>query len=128
RLVWLESGSTALRAGRAADAERFINEGLTKFANDSRPRMYGENAIWYYKRGTARARLGQDADAEQDLTKSIDLEGRNWVHGRAHLELGRLALKSARKAAARQELSAAISLCRSDNDPASADEAMRLLK
>src|SRR6185436_2618509 len=33
RLVWLESGSTALRAGRAAEAERFLNEGMRRFAD-----------------------------------------------------------------------------------------------
>src|SRR5579872_2868057 len=71
RLVWLESGSTSLRAGRPADAERFINEGLAKFADDPRPRMFGEDAIWYYKRGAARVRLGRGTEAERDLTKSI---------------------------------------------------------
>jgi tetratricopeptide (TPR) repeat protein len=128
RLVWLESGSTSLRAGRPSDAERFINDGLAKFADDARPRMFGEDAIWYYKRGTARARLGREAEAERDLTKSIALEGRNWVHGRAHLELGRLALSAGRRAVARQELMAAVSLCESDNDPISAAEATKLLK
>jgi tetratricopeptide (TPR) repeat protein len=128
RLVWLESGSTSLRAGRPADAERFINDGLTKFGTDVRPRMFGEDAIWYYKRGTARARLGREADAEQDLTKSIVLEGRNWVHGRAHLELGKLALTAGRRAVARQQLTAAVSLCESDNDPISAEEAKKLLR
>jgi tetratricopeptide (TPR) repeat protein len=128
RLVWLESGSTSLRAGRPADAERFINDGLTKFADDSRPKMFGEDAIWYYKRGVARARLGREAEAERDLTKSIAIEGRNWVHGRAHLELGTLALKAGRRAVARQELTAAVSLCESDNDPLAAEEAKKLLR
>src|SRR5476649_2246861 len=32
RLAWLESGSTSLRAGRAADAERFLAEGMARFA------------------------------------------------------------------------------------------------
>ena len=58
RLVWLESGSTALRAGRPADAERFLNEGFTRFADDRRPRMFGEHALWHYKRGAARAGAG----------------------------------------------------------------------
>ena len=59
RLVWLESGSTLLRAGRPADAERFLNDGLTRFADDKRPRMFGEDALWHYKRGAARAALGR---------------------------------------------------------------------
>jgi predicted Zn-dependent protease len=128
RLVWLESGSTLLRAGRPAEAERMVNDGLMKFANDPRQKMFGEDSIWYLKRGTARARLGHEADAEGDLTKSIALEGRNWVHGRAHLELGKLALKADQKVAARRELTAAVEFCQDDNDSASAEEARRLLK
>src|SRR5439155_24643217 len=58
RLVWLESGSTSLRAGRAADAERFLNEGIGRFAADARPRMFGEQALWRYKPGAPRTALG----------------------------------------------------------------------
>ena len=128
RLVWLESGSTSLRAGRAADAERFLSDGLARFANDPRPRMFGEDALWRYKRGAALATLGRNADAEADLRKSLSLEGRPWVHARGHLELGKLALKAGNKAAAAAEFRAAIPLAESDNDPATADEAQRLLK
>ena len=59
RLVWLESGSTLLRAGRPADAERFLNDGFARFADDRRPRMFGEDALWHYKRGAALAALGR---------------------------------------------------------------------
>ena len=128
RLVWLESGSTSLRAGRPVDAERFINDGLTKFAGDSRPRMFGEDAIWYYKRGTTRARLGRQGEAERDLSKSISLEGRNWVHGRTHLELGKLSQKDGARTVAAEHFRTAARLCESDNDQGSADEARRLLK
>jgi tetratricopeptide (TPR) repeat protein len=100
RLLWFESGSTNLRAGRAGEAERFLGEGLTRFEKDSRPRMFGEDALSYYKRGTARAVLGRPADAEQDLAKALALEGRDWVHGRTRLELGKLALKSGNRPAA----------------------------
>ena len=128
RLVWLESGSTCLRAGRAADAERFLTDGLTRFADDTRPRMFGEDALWRYKRGAALARLGRTADAEADLRKSLSLEGRKWVHARSHLELGKIALKAGNRTAAVLDLNAAIPLAESDNDPATADEARRLLK
>ena len=47
RLVWLESGSTSLRAGRAADAERFLSDGLTRFADD--------HAAAHVRRGCALA-------------------------------------------------------------------------
>jgi hypothetical protein len=127
RLVWLESGSTSLRAGKTADAERFLTDGLTRFADDKRPRMFGEDALWRYKRGAALAALGR-ADAEAELRKALGFEGRKWVHARSHLELGKLALKAGNKAAAAAELRAAIPLADSDNDPLTSDEAKRLLK
>ncbi|MEO8259560.1 MAG: tetratricopeptide repeat protein [Acidobacteriota bacterium] len=128
RLVWVESGATSLRAGRAADAERFLSDGLARFGDDDRPRMFGETALWLYKRGAARVALGRSADAEQDLQQAVSLEGRPWVHGRAHLELGRLMLKAGNRSAARQAFQTAATLCDSDNDGATADEARRLLK
>ncbi len=128
RLVWLEIGATNLRAGRAADADRALEEGMARFASDTRPRMFGEDALWHYKRGAARAAVGRVADAREDLTRAIALDGRGWVHGRAHLELGKLALKSGDRAGARRELEAAVTLCDGDNDTISADEARGLLK
>jgi tetratricopeptide (TPR) repeat protein len=128
RLVWLERGATTLRAGRPADAERFLSEGLARFADDARPRMFGENALWFYKRGAARAVLGRAADAEQDLRQSVSVEGRKWVHGRAHLELGKLLMQAGKRTEARAELQTAATLCDADNDRPSADEARRLLQ
>jgi hypothetical protein len=128
RLVWLESGATSLRAGRAADAERILTAGIGRFADDKRSRMFGEDALWRYKRGAALAGIGRTADAETDLKAALSFEGRKWVHGRSHLELGRLALKAGNKTAAAAEFHAAIPLADSDNDPLTADEARRLLK
>ena len=128
RLVWLESGSTALRADRAVDAEKFLSEGFAKFAEDRRPRMFGEEALWLYKLGAARAAVGRAADAEADLRRALSLTGRNWVYGRARLELGKLELKAGKKEAARSELGTAATLADSDNDPATASEARRLMK
>ncbi len=126
--MWLESGSTCLRAGRPADAERFIDEGFERFAADTRQRMFGEEALWFYKRGAARAALGKAPAAEQDLRKAVSLDGRNWVHGRAHLELGKLLLKRGSKAEAKAELWSAVQLCEADNDMPAAQEARRLVK
>ena len=128
RLLWLEAGATALRAGRAADAERMLSEGLARAAADARPRMFSEDVLWFYKRGAARAALGRSSDAEQDLKKAVSLEGRNWVRGRARLELGRLALKAGNVNGANAEFRAAVALCDGDNDTASAAEARRLMK
>jgi len=128
RLMWLEAGATNLRAGRAADADRALSEGLNRFADDRRERMFGEEALWYYKRGAARAALGRAAEADGDLRRALDFAGRGWVHGRSHVELGKLALKRGDRGAAQSEFRAAIKLCEGDNDPETAAEARRLMK
>ena len=128
RLMWLESGATCLRAGRVADAEKFLEEGTARFADDRRPRMFGEEALWRYKRGTARAWSGRAAEADKDLRLALQGESRPWVRARVHLELGRLALAAKNTAAAREEFRLAIQLAQSDNDPATADEARALSK
>ncbi len=128
RLLWLESGATSLRAGRAADAARFLDDGIRLFASDTRPRMFGEDALWRYKRGAALAALGRAADARRDLDAAAAAEGRRWVHGRTNLELGKLAMSDGNRAAAQQHLRAAATLCDSDNDSLHADQARRLLK
>jgi tetratricopeptide (TPR) repeat protein len=127
RLVWLETGATLLRAGRPADAERFLNEGLSRMEADARLKMFGEEALWYHKRGLARSALGRTTEAEADLRRSLNMQGRKWVLGRTHLELGKLAARSGNRVAARNEFQAAASLCEIDNDPGPAAEARRLL-
>ena len=74
------------------------------------------------------ARLAPDSgDADADLVKALNAEGRKWVHGRTNLELGKLALKAGRRPEARKAFEAAITFCDADNDGAMADEARRLL-
>jgi tetratricopeptide (TPR) repeat protein len=121
-------GSTNLRAGHLADAVRVLENGYARFSDDRRARMFGEDALWLLKRGTARAWFGRTPGAESDLRRALTLEGRKWVHGRAHLELARIALKAGNRAAAKPEFEAAIALCESDNDQLSADEARRLMR
>lgn len=128
RLFWLETGGTLLRAGRHAQADRILTEGINRFAGDTRARMYGEEAIWFQKRGEARATIGRTDEARADLHKALESEGRRWVHGRARLELGRLALKSNDRPGAGTELKTAVTLCESDNDQPCAAEARRLLR
>jgi len=128
RLMWLEAASTSLRAGRPAEAEQFLNDGLARFADDRRRRMFGEDAIWYYKRGAARVALRRTAEAEADLTRAIGLESRTWVKGRSHLELGKIAIFAGNRVRANEELQTAVKLCEGDNDPAFAEEARRLMK
>ncbi|HZR23628.1 MAG TPA: hypothetical protein VFA59_08590 [Vicinamibacterales bacterium] len=128
RLVWLEMGSTNLRAGRAADAERVLNEGLARFVNDQRPRMFGEPALWSYKRGAARAALGHANEAKSDLDAALAAEGRKWVYGRTHLELGKLALNAGDRVLAKRELQTAATLCDADNDENTADDARTIAR
>jgi tetratricopeptide (TPR) repeat protein len=127
-LFWLETGSTLMRAGRSADAERVLNEGMAMTARDTRARMFGEDALWLYRRGSARAALGRTAEAREDLNRALGANGRKWVEGRAHLELGTIALNESNIAAAREHLTAAATLGDSDRDSASADRARALLK
>jgi tetratricopeptide (TPR) repeat protein len=126
RLLWLESGATALRAGRTEAAEQFLREGMARLASDSRPRAFGEEALWRLKRGTALARLARTSEATALLRDALTGEGRDWVRGRAHLELGRLAVAMNDTAAAVRHFDTAVTLCERDNDAASAAEARDL--
>jgi tetratricopeptide (TPR) repeat protein len=128
RLFWLETGGALLRAGRQAEAERFFTDGLAMLPAAVETHMFGEEALWHYKRGTARAVLGRTAEARTDLDAALATPGRNWVHGRAHFELGKIDQKAGQAGAARTHLDAAIRLCDSDRDGATADEARKLLK
>jgi hypothetical protein len=128
RIFWLETGSTYLRAGQPAEADRVLSEGLARFTNDTRQKMFGEPALWYYKRGMARAAMGRAKEAAADLRTAVASEGRPWVHGRSHLELGKLALAAKDRSGASTELHLAVDLCSSDNDSGAADEARRLLR
>jgi tetratricopeptide (TPR) repeat protein len=128
RLFWLEGGATALRAGHAREADGLLTEGLTRLATDSRPRMFGEEALWYLGRGSARAALRRDVDAELDLNRVLTLESPQWVNGRARLELGKIAARAGNRPKAEADFRAAIPLLDADGDVPSAEEARRLLR
>jgi len=127
RLLWLEAGSTLLRADRPAEAEQMLDAGIEMLARDSRPRMLGEEALWFYRRGAARAALERYDEAERDLRRSIDANGRRWVQGRAHYELGRIAFMESHTEQARAHLQSAVRLGNSDRDGDSAERARELL-
>ena len=55
RLVWLETASTWLRDDRPAMAGLALAQGFSALQGDGRKRMFGEDAVWHLKRGTARA-------------------------------------------------------------------------
>jgi tetratricopeptide (TPR) repeat protein len=128
RLLWLEAGATLIRAGRAREAEDMLNAGLDRLQNDSRERMAGEDALWYYKRAVARVRAGRREEAASDLDRSMAAGGREWVTGRAHAERGRLADLAGQREQARQEYRLAIQLAERGNDPVGKAEAEALLR
>jgi tetratricopeptide (TPR) repeat protein len=127
RLIVLESGSTALRAGRAAQAEAVLTEGVAMLAKSTGPKIPGEATLWHYKRGAARVALGRP-DAGADLRIATGPEAQPWVQGRARIELARVALKQGNQSGAAAEATQAEALCRQDQDPPCVEEARKLLR
>jgi tetratricopeptide (TPR) repeat protein len=128
RLVVLEAGSTALRAGRAGDADRLLSEGLTMLGRDTRMRMPGEEALWRYKRGAARAALNQLDAARADLTVAVAPGAQDWVRGRANAELARLAIRTGDRERGRALAIQAETLCQQGSDPACVNDARSLAR
>ena len=128
RLVVLEAGATALRGGRHGQAESLLTEGLGMLAKETRPRIPGEETLWRYKRGAARAAAGQTEAALSDLRAAIVPEAPEWVSGRAHAELARLSLARGDRAGAATQASQAESLCGRGNDPLCVEQARKLLR
>lgn len=127
RLLALEAGSTALRAGRPAEALEALDEGRGIAARDSRPRAYGEEARWSYYRGAALSALGRLDAAEQELRRGLASPARQWVRGRVRVELGRIAVRQQRPDDARRELRAGQTDCRADHDSVCIAEARAAL-
>ena len=128
RLIALEAGATALRAGRHARAEALLTEGLAMLAKETRSRFAGEETLWRYKRGAARAGLGRTEAALADLRAASGSDAPAWVAGRAHAELARLSLARGDRAAAARQATQARSLCERGNDPSCVEDASKLLR
>jgi tetratricopeptide (TPR) repeat protein len=128
RLLWLEAGHTALRAGRPADAKAALEEGLARLSRDGRPRAAGEDARWHGAYGTALVALKDVRPAERELRTAIAGAGRDWVRGRAHKELGKLADLAGDRTRALDEYRLADRLCRQDRDSVCTDELSTLMK
>ena len=128
RLLFLEEGSAAIRAGNAKAAEDVITRGLAVFAKDPRPKVPGERALWLYKRGLARVNLNRPADASVDLREALAAEPPAWIRGRVHLELGKVEDLGGRRSGALEHYKTAKSTCEASRDPKCADEAGRLIR
>ena len=127
RLVLLEAGATAVRGGRAAEAERLLTEGLGLLAAERRERFPGEEALWRYKRGAARVALQRD-DASADLKMAASSRAMPWVAGRARVELGRQALGRGDRPGAAAQAQQALALCQNGNDPQCVEDARSLAR
>jgi len=128
RLVVLESGATALRAGRPEQADAILTEGLAMLASDTRERIPGEQGLWRYKRGAARRALGRLDLATQDLQAATGQDSASWVRGRATVELGRIALARGDRSGAAAHAAEGEALCEQGHDPICVAEARQLTK
>jgi tetratricopeptide (TPR) repeat protein len=126
RLVLLEAGATATRAGKAAEADALLTEGLSMLARDNRAKIPGEEALWHYKRGAARVLLRRDEEAIADLRRAQGTGAAAWVQGRAHLEMARLAAKQGDRSGAQRAAAQAASICRQGKDPICVEEARKI--
>jgi tetratricopeptide (TPR) repeat protein len=126
RLVLLEAGASATRGGKAQQADTLLTEGIDMFAKDQRPKMPGESGLWHYKRGAARVMLKRSAEARADLALALKPDSLQWVQGRAHLELARLAAQEGDRDGARREAGTAATICQAGNDPMCVEEARRI--
>jgi tetratricopeptide (TPR) repeat protein len=128
RLLWLEAGSTALRAGRPAVARQSLEHGLAMLAADPRPRAFGELARWGYYHGAALVALKETDAARPVLDAALKSPARPWLQGRIHTELGKLADLAGDRPRAAGEYRQAIALCNKDSDDVCLKEATTLLK
>ncbi len=128
RIFYLEAGATALRGGQAAEADRLLSDAMARFASDTRPRAFGEDALWSYKRGAARVALRNLSGAASDLDRASSFPARDWVKSRIQLERGKIADLQGRRADATRAYQEAVRLSISGNDDETTDQAKRLLK
>ena len=128
RLLWLEAGTTALRAGRSAEARAALEEGLAKLATDARPRAPGEEARWRHAYGAALVAQGEAARARAELEAALDGALRNWLRGRIHKELGKAADLEGDRSRAVASYRRAEVLCRADGDDTCTTDLKTLIK
>jgi tetratricopeptide (TPR) repeat protein len=128
RLLWLEAGSTALRAGRPGVARQFLEHGLAMLDGDARPRAFGEMARWRYQHGAALVALRDRAAARRALDEALEDPSRAWVQGRVHIEIGKLADLAGHRSTAIGEYRQAVRLCDGGEDDACVKDASALIK
>ena len=117
RLLTLEAGAAAVRAGQAGHADAVLTAGLKQLDADSRPKFPGERAVWLWKRGSARISLNRLADARVDLDAALTQGPAAWIEGRIRTDIGKVHDLAGRRAEALAQYARARTLCRGDDDP-----------
>ena len=128
RLIALNQAATAIEASNFERAELPLREGLALYSMQRDPQVLGEEALWYLKMGTTRAALGRTAEAEDDLNKVLTLHPREWVRGRAHLELAKMAIVRGEVEPARRHFAHALDFARRSGDRVTVSQVQAHLK
>jgi Tfp pilus assembly protein PilF len=117
-----------LRASRWPEGESFLTEGLARLARDTRPRIFGEEALWHYKLGEARLARGNRAGARTSFEGAMQGSAREWVRARTHLGLGKLSDVQGDRESARRHYTQASRLAESSRDSDTRKDAERLIR
>jgi tetratricopeptide (TPR) repeat protein len=128
RILVLEQGSAAIRAGLAKEADALLTRGFAAFEQDTRRKIPGERALWLYKRGLARLNQNRPTEAGLDFTAAMAAQPEPWVAGRLHLEVGKIADMAGRRSDALARYRLARDIARTNNDPANFNEAGMYLR
>ncbi len=128
RLLWLNAAATAIEARDFAAAERALVEGAATRPGAASPAITGEHGLWLLKSGPAHAASGREADASADLAKGLTVGPRDWVRGRIHFQLARLAATAKDGVEARTHLALALALAKRSGDVSAANAAAALLR
>jgi tetratricopeptide (TPR) repeat protein len=128
RILVLERAAAALRAGHAGQAESLLTPGIAGLDTDTRRKLPGERALWFYRRGLARIELNRPADAASDLDTALRSSPEEWVRGRILIGLGKLDDIGGRRPEALAKYRAARDAARKANDPAGLADAQLLLR
>jgi len=116
RLLWLEDGLAALKAGRPDQANAAIATGLVRVAAETRPLAPGELARWRLAHGMALVALHELDTADRELHLALAGSTRGWVEGRVHRELGKVADLRGDRRGALDEYRTADARCRAGHD------------
>lgn len=123
RLLWLETGAMHLRAGRPAESLAWIDEGMARLRADTRPRTFGEDAMWHFKRGSALAALRRGREARTEADAALALPGQRWLRGRIHILEGHIEDLAGNRDRAKHAYRRGLDIARQTGDRAGEDEA-----